>query len=178
MLSRQTCPPILLTFLESFENNLVPSPWLHTFTTQTHLSVPLDHWLSQLRDRRALLGTWLTVKHCDLMKLHLLQNPQNLFIILREIVSEKVKIPLEKVFIEMRIVDLPHGQADRAALFSKIISQNCSTSVAMYTILVSNVILMNATWAKDKYSLEFMHPATSSRRSQVCDVTEPPLSVS
>lgn len=156
----------------SLENNLVPFSWLKIFTSHhDNVSVPLDLWLNQLRERRQMLGTWYTIKHCDVMKLHLLQNPLNLFHVLKEAVSIKLQIPLENVNLECRILDLPHNPIDRSAFFTKISTQNSSCAVNTYTIIASQVMIMNAIWAKDKYSLEFMHPATTSRRSQVSPQT-------
>jgi hypothetical protein len=167
MLTIHRCHPILETYLHDLENDTVPENWLKIFSTQNNPSVSLEVWMNQLRDRRQMLGTWYTVKHCDTIKLHLLQNPSNIFHVLKEAVAEKMKTHLENIFIEARILDLPHNQIERSALFSKIATQNSSTNISNYTIIISNAILMNATWAKDKYCLEFMHPATASKKSQV-----------
>ena len=167
MLKLQRCHPNILSYLDEFENDRVPQDWLKLFYSQNNLSVSLEVWINQLRDRRQMLGTWYAVKHCDIMKLHLLQNPSNIFHVLKEAVAEKMKINLENIFLDIRIVDIPHNPIEKSAFFSKIITQNSSISVSSYSIIVSNVTLFNATWAKDKYCLEFMHPSTSSRKSQV-----------
>jgi hypothetical protein len=173
--SSQHQAQLLLPHLLSLEHNLVPPSWLKIFTSHhDNVSVPLDLWLNQLRERRQMLGTWYTIKHCDVMKLHLLQNPLSLFHVLKEAVAMKLQTPLENVNIECRILDLPHNPIERSAFFTKISTQNSSCTVNTYTVVASQVMLMNAIWAKDKYALEFMHPATSSRRSQV--TFPPPLS--
>jgi hypothetical protein len=154
------------TFLHSIESNVVPECWLKTFFSETISDVPIDTWIGQLKERRNMLGAWLTLKHSDFVKLHLLQNPVGIFHAIREAVSEKARIPVETVSIDIHIIDIPHNPAERSAMMAKIHSQNGSALLPTYTIIVSGAVLLNGRYAADKCTVEFMHPATASRTSQ------------
>eukprot|EP01038_Epipyxis_sp_PR26KG_P006044 gene6044-8321_t len=123
--------------------------------------IKLDEFMSQLKERHLMLITWIQHNHPSVIKLHLLSNPNGFFHALKDTFASRSYVALEKVFINVELVDLNSSNNINTIDPSMIAELNCGC-----TTIAVNVHIYNAIISKRNGNLEFLPPYCNSTLGQ------------